>query len=334
MTVQRGFLVTRSGLSYLLITALILLLPTITPAQSFNPPQSFNPRKSYNPPQSYNPLTRQSLFFHDRSSKNSLLELGFGYSFGFDWILFRDGDNANFPPAKQDIPLDSLAFGLQGQTFLTSDLAVRAQGWINIPQKLRSDFVLYPATPVVTPGLTPTTRSWDTSARYIEGDLAVSYFFGLHGMPYAAGLTAGYRYIDLSYDSVQVSAPSGTFQGHFQVHIPYLGVYYGQTELVGSTFRLDILASPITLARLDSNRFQVPLPVQISGTSVTGFWFETLFEFSVPTSSGIFFGTFAKFNYLELNGDATMMDATKSTRFSMDSRKPLFVTGLNFSYRF
>ncbi len=324
---------TRIGLAYLFMTALILLLPTITAGQSFSPPESYNPRQKLNPPQSYNPLTWQSAFFHDCSSKQSSLQLEFGYSFGFNWILFRDGDNANFSPSKKDIPLDSLAVGLQGQTFLTDDLAVRAQGWINIPQKLRSDFVLYPATPTVTPGLTPTTTSWDTSARCIEGDLAASYFFGLHGMPYAAALTAGYRYIDLSYDSVQVAAPSGTFQDHFQVHIPYLGVYYGHTELVGSTFRLDILASPITLARLDSNRLQIPLPVQISGSSVTGFWFETLFEFSVPIS-GAFVGTFVKYNYLGLNGGATMSDGVKSTRFSMDSRKHLFITGLNFTYRF
>jgi hypothetical protein len=326
--------VTRSWLSYLTITALILLLPAIAPAQSFSPPQSYNLGKNYDPPQSYNPLTRQSLFFHDCSSKNSVLELGVGYSFGFNWILFRDGDNANFPPTKKDIPLQSPTFGIQGQTFLTSDLAVRVQGWANIPEKIRSDFVLYPATPTVQPGLVASTTSWDTSARGIEGDLSASYFFGLHGMPYAAGLTAGYRYLDLSYDSVQVAAPSGTFQDHFQVHIPYLGVYYGHTELVGSTFRLDILVSPFTLARLDSNRLQIPLPVRISGSAVTGCWFETLFEFSVPTSSGVFFGTFVKFNYLELNGGASMTDATKSTRFSMDSRKPLFVTGLNFSYRF
>jgi hypothetical protein len=329
---------TRKRLSYLIIAALILLLPTITSGQSFSPPQSYNPSKTLNPPQSYNPLKWQSAFFHDCSSKQSSLQLGVGYSFGFDWVLFRDGDNANFPPTKMDLPLDSPAFGIQGQTFLTSDLAVRAQGWINIPEKIRSDFVLYPATPTVTPGLTPTTTSWDTTARYIEGDLSASYFFGLRAMPYAAGLTAGYRFLDLSSDSVQVAAPSGTFQNHLQVHIPYLGVYYGHTELVGSTFRLDMIASPITLARLDSNRYQVPSPVRIDGHSVTGFWFETLFEFSVPIS-GVFVGTFWKFNYLELNGGATMSGTTntgaaKSTRFSMDSRRPLFITGLNLSYRF
>ncbi len=307
---------TRSRLPYLCITALILLLPTITAAQS------------------YNPVMGRSSFFHDHSPKNSSLELGLGYSFGFNWILFRDGDNANFLPTKKEIPLDSLAFGLQGHTFLTSDLAVGTQGWINIPEKIRSTFVLYPATPIVESGLATATTSWDTSARYIEADLSASYFFGLHGMPYAAGLTAGYRFTDLSYDSVQVSAPSGTFYDHFQVHIPYLGVYYGHTELIGSTFRLDLLMSPITLARLDSNRLQVPLPVQIDGHSVTGFWFESLFEFSVPVSGEAFVGAFAKYNYLELNGGATMMNAVQSTRFSMDSRKHLFITGLNLSYRF
>ena len=286
------------------------------------------------PAQGYQPLMGQPPYCDDQALQKSLLGLGFGYSFGFNWVLLRDGDNANFPPTKLDIPLDSLTFNVQGQTFLTSDLAVRVQGWINIPEKIRSDFVLYPATPTVTPGLTPTITSWNTTARYIEGDLSASYFFGLHGMPYAAGLTVGYRYNDLSGDSVQVSAPSGTFQNHFQVHIPYLGVYYGHTGFLGSTVRLDMLASPITLARLDSNRLQVPLPVQISGSSVTGCWFETLFDWSVPVARGAFVGAFAKFNYLELNGDATMMDAVQSTRFSMDSRKPLFVTGVNLSYRF
>jgi hypothetical protein len=311
---SKRFLVTRSGLSYLTITALMLLLPTILTAQGYYPPKV------------------QPHFSKDQGPKNSLLEAGFGYSFGFNKILLRDGDNANFAPIKKEIGLDSLAFAVQGETFVTSDLSVRIQGWINVPEKIRSDFVLYPPSPATN--LATATTAWDTSARYIEGDLSASYFFGLHGMPYAAGLTVGYRYNDLNYESVQVSAPSGTFYDHFQVHIPYLGVYYAHTGLIGSVVRLDLLISPITLARLDSNRLQVPLPVQIDGHAVTGFWFESFFDWSVPVSNGAFLGAFAKYNYLELNGGATMMNAVQSTRFSMDSRKHLFITGINLSYRF
>lgn len=257
------------------------------------------------------------------SHKKSLVQGGLGYSFGFNDILFRDGDNANFAPAKKEIGLDNMVFSVQGQTFATSDVAVRVQGWINIPQEIRSNFILDGAT-----------RSWDTQARQIEADLAAIYVFGFPGIPYAAGLTAGYRYCDLNYSSVQVAVPSGTFHDHFQIHIPYLGVYYTHRKFAGSVVRLDVLASTFPLSRLDSQRRQQLLITEIEGQSVTGFWFETLFEWATDVAEGAQIGLMAKYNYLELSGGATISNGIQATRFSMDSRKHLFVTGLTAGYRF
>jgi hypothetical protein len=264
-----------------------------------------------------------SSFSGHPSPEKSLVEGGFGYSFGFNQILFRDGDNANFAPAKKEIGLDSMVFEVQGQTSVSPDLAVRIQGWINIPREIRSNFILERIS-----------RSWDTQARQIEADLAAIYTFGFPGIPYTAGLIAGYRYCDLNYSSVQVPTPSGTFHDHFQVHIPYLGVYYRHDRFVGSVVRLDVVASPLTLSRLDSQLRQQPLITEIEGQSITGIWFETLFEWATDFSNGALVGLMAKYNYLELSGGATMRNGIQSTRFSMDSRKHLFVTGLTAGYRF
>ncbi len=72
---------------------------------------------------------------HQSSGKKSMLEARAGYLWGFNEILFRDGDNANIVPGKKEVGLDSIIFGLQGETFATDDLAVRAQAWINIPHE-------------------------------------------------------------------------------------------------------------------------------------------------------------------------------------------------------
>ncbi len=291
---------TRAHLKFLLILLVALIvMPTVAHAQH---PSSFSGPASH---------------------KKSLVEGAFGYSFGFNDILLRDGDNANFAPEKKEIGLDSMVFSVQGQTFVTSDVAVRVQGWINIPQEIRSNFIL-----------DGVTRSWDTQARQIEADLAAIYVFGFPGIPYAAGLTVGYRYCDLNYSSVQVAVPSGTFHDHFQIHIPYLGVYYTHHEFAGSIVRLDVLASAFPLSRLDSQRRQQLLITEIEGQSVTGFWFETLFEWTSDFSGGAQVGLMAKYNYLELSGGATVRNGIQSTSFSMDSRKHLFVTGLTVGYRF
>ncbi len=74
------------------------------------------------------------------SGKKSMLEARAGYLWGLQQILFRDGDNDGILPGKQKLDLDSMIFGLQGETFATEDLAVRAQVWLNIPMRIEATF--------------------------------------------------------------------------------------------------------------------------------------------------------------------------------------------------
>ncbi len=211
------------------------------------------------------------MFTHE-PSKKSLIEGRFGYLWGENEIRFRDGDNDNIAPGKKELNVNGLIFGLQGETFLMDDLAVRAQAWINVPQSLRSDFLLE-----------GTRQSWDTRAQFFEADLAAIYRIGLGGTPYAAGLTVGYRFENFDYKSALV-ASTGSFHDHIHVHIPYLGIYYAHSHFVGSVVRLDILASPLTLAQVDAAQDLAGSITTIDGQSVTGFWFESFFGWSKPIS--------------------------------------------------
>jgi hypothetical protein len=255
--------------------------------------------------------------------KKSLIEARTGYLWGINEIRFRDGDNSLIAPGNQELNVNGAVFGLQGETFLSTDLAVRAQAWINIPQALRSDFFL-----------DGTRQSWDTRAQFFEADLAVIYHLLPGVMPYTAGLTAGYRFDNFVYKSASVAVPGGSFHDHLHVHIPYLGIYYAHSHFVGSVLRLDVLASPFTLSRLDAAQDLAGTITQIDGQSLTGFWFESLFGWSRPIGRSAFLGLFIKYNYLGLSGGATLERNNASTRFSMDSWHNLFVTGLTASYTF
>jgi hypothetical protein len=255
--------------------------------------------------------------------KKSLIEARAGYLWGVNEIRFRDGDNAIIAPGKQELNVNGVIFGLQGETFAMKDLAVRAQAWINIPQALRSDFLL-----------DRTRSSWDTRAQFFEADLSVIYHLGLGGMPYTAGLTAGYRFDNFDYKSANVAVPGGSFHDHMHVHIPYLGIYYAHSNFVGSVVRLDILASPFTISRLDGAQDLAGSITQIDGQSLTGFWFESFFGWSRPIGQSAFLGAFAKYNYLGLSGGATVERDNSSTRFSMDSWHHLFMAGLTATYPF
>ncbi len=255
--------------------------------------------------------------------KKSVIEARAGYLWGINEIRFRDGDNAIIAPGKKDLNVSGVIFGLQGETFVMTDLAVRAQAWINIPQALRSDFLL-----------DRTSRSWDTRAQFFEADLSVIYHLGLGGMPYTAGLTAGYRFDNFDYKSANVAVPGGSFHDHLHVHIPYLGIYYAHSNFVGSVVRLDVLASPFTISRLDGAQDLAGSITQVDGHSLTGFWFESFFGWSKPIGQSAFLGAFAKYNYLGLSGGATVERDNSSTRFSMDSWHHLFVSGLTATYTF
>jgi hypothetical protein len=268
------------------------------------------------------PYPVPSPMFSHVPQKKWLIEARAGYLWGVNEIRFRDGDNAIIAPGKKELNVNGVIFGLQGETFAMKDLAVRAQAWINIPQELRSDFLL-----------DRTRRSWDTRAQFFEADLSIIYHLGLGGMPYTAGLTAGYRFDNFDYKSSLVAA-AGTFHDHIHVHIPYLGIYYAHSNFVGSVVRLDVLASPFTLSRVDGSQDFASSITQVDGTSLTGFWFESFFGWSRPVGRNAFLGAFAKYNYLGLSGGATLERDNASTRFSMDSWHHLFVTGLTATYTF
>jgi hypothetical protein len=255
--------------------------------------------------------------------KKSLIEARAGYLWGINEIRFRDGDNSIISPGKQELNVNGIIFGLQGETFVVKDLAVRAQAWINIPQALRSDFFL-----------DRTRRSWDTRAQFFEADLSVIYHLLLGGMPYTAGLTAGYRFDNFDYKSSLVAFPGGSFNNHIHVHIPYLGIYYAHSGFVGSVVRLDVLASPFTLSRVDGAQDIAGSITQVDGQSLTGLWFESFFGWSRPVGRSAFLGAFIKYNYLGLSGGATLERDNSSTRFSMDSWHNLFTTGLTATYTF
>jgi hypothetical protein len=152
-------------------------------------------------------------------------------------------------------------------------------------------------------------------------------------MPYSAGLRIGYRYNNFDYKSTRTAIPAGIAEDHVHVHIPYLGIHYANEALAGSLVRLDLLASPITLTRMDAERQYLGERMEISGQSLTGFWFESLFAWSWRVSERAFLGIFATYNYLELSGGATVnrvqAGTLNSTRFSLDSRSHVAATGLS-----
>jgi hypothetical protein len=260
---------------------------------------------------------------------------------GVNALWLRDGDNDNSPAGKKEISLESPVFGIQAETrAITDDLALRVQGWINLPQTTRGDFMLDRSAEAER---TLTARSWETESRYLAADVAAIYHlgpFGSHlnrlgsiGMPYTAGLVAGYRYTNFDFRSTRSAPPTGTFHDHFHIHIPYIGVHYAHEDFAGSLVRLDINASPFTLSRMDAERQLTGVITQFEGESVTGFWFESFFSWSKPVSDGAYIGMFVNYNYLELSGGATVDRAQSgvlnSTRFSMDTIGHLIMAGIS-----
>jgi len=261
---------------------------------------------------------------HAPSSKTGFAEARFGYLWGLNVINLRDGDNALIPPSKRDIELQGLLFGLAAGKFFSQDLGARVLAWIDVPQQVRCDFYIDGAE-----------RTWEVRPRFIAADISGIYRVGPLGMPLTAGLIAGYRYTDLDYDSRTASQPPGTLQDHFQIHIPYLGVYYANTAMFGSVVRLDVIFSPLTLCRLDSNGSWAGAVTQIQGASVTGHFFETYFNWSWPLSDSVLAGIFGNYTYLDLAGGATVVRGGRaSTRFSMDSNYNIGLAGITLTYTF
>jgi len=257
------------------------------------------------------------------SERKGELEARVGYLWGTNQIRFRDGDNSNLPPGQKEISLESPVFGIMGETFLSRDFALRAQGWINLPLTHRSDWLLE-----------PTARQWETEGRYLAADLSLIYHLGLGGMPYSAGLIGGYRYNEFDYTSVPGRAPGGNYDDHIHVHIPYLGVFYGNGDFAGTVVRLDVLISPLTMSTVDAEQHLLGVATQVTGQSLTGLWFESFFAWYWPTSRNARVGTFVNYNYLELSGGATVRRTGASTRFSLDSTTHLITVGVTAAYSF
>jgi len=257
------------------------------------------------------------------SERKGELEARAGYLWGTNQIRFRDGDNSNLPAGQKEVSLESPIFGIVGETFRSRDFALRAQGWINLPQSRRSDWLLE-----------PTARLWETEARYLAADVSLIYHLGLGGMPYSAGLAAGYRYNDFDYESLPGRAPAGNYEDHIHVHIPYVGVFYGNGNFAGTVVRLDVLISPLTMSRIDSEQHLQGVTTQVTGQSLTGLWFESFFAWYWPMSQNARFGAFVNYNFLELSGGATVRRTGASTRFSMDSTTHLVTAGLTAAYSF
>ena len=200
------------------------------------------------------------VYFVPSSTQKSMLEARAGYLWGVNALWLRDGDNGLIPPGKREVSLESPVFGIQGETRLFSDdLGARVQGWINVPETSRGDFLLDRG-----PGDVLTAYSWESDSRYVSADLSAVYHLGPFGrypnhlggigMPYTAALTAGYRYVNLDITSARHAAPVGTAEDHFHVHIPYLGLHYANEDFMGTLVRLDIQASPLTMSRIDGQR--------------------------------------------------------------------------------
>jgi hypothetical protein len=261
---------------------------------------------------------------HSQFSKTGFAEARFGYVWGLNEIRLRDGDNALIPPSKREIDLQGILFGAAAAKFVTDDLGIRIQGWIDVPTQMRNDFYM-----------DRTVASWDTRARYIVADLSFIYSIGPQNMPLTTGLMAGYRYNDFDYDSRTVGQPAGTFHDHLQIHVPYMGVYYANAGMLNSLVRLDVLYAPIIMCRLDSNEQRSSVVTQITGQAVTGQFFETFFSWSWPLSDSTLIGVFGNYTYMDLSGGATVVQGGRSsTRFSMDCPYNIGSTGLTLTYTF
>jgi hypothetical protein len=241
---------------------------------------------------------------------------------GVNRIFLRDGDNAQIGPEKREIGIQSPILQLQGQTRRSSDWLLRLQTWINLPQTYRHEW-----------SNSEKTEGWDTKAGTVGADLSGGYLLGLGGFPYSAAPVVGYRYENFRYDSTKVLDSQVSVDDRIQVHIPYIGVYYDNSDFVNSVVKLDLRTSFLTLAQIDSSGSPGARP-RLTGNSVLGFWFEAMFSWNVKISERSRMGFFADYYYLELTGGITADRSGKSTRFSLDSRLNTGVAGISFSYLF
>ncbi len=280
-----------------------------------------------------------SMAFCGKKPKESMIEARAGYQWGFHEIRWRDGDSPYIRPGKMVVPLDSIMFGLQGETFVSTDFALRAQVWMNITQEVRSNFYLSRQDPTNPPALfTPVPASfqsrWDSRARVLEADITAIYHLGLRGTPYAAGLTGGLKYNNFDYSSKRTGNASGTIQNHMHVYIPYTGVYYAHNDFLGAVARLDVSFSPLTILSLDAEQRLDTTITTFDGLSITGCQFGSNFEWSYAASESFLLGAVAKYDYQAVSGGVTLKTEGRSSRFSLDTWRHTIFGGICFTYLF
>ncbi len=257
------------------------------------------------------------------SKKETLIEVRPGYLWGMNEIWLRDGDNDHIAPFKKELTMNAPAVGILVETFARKNLAIRVQGWAGYPLNHRNEFYL-----------DEVTTAWDTDARYLSADIAAVYHLSLSPMPYTAGIIAGYRYYNFDYPSDTVAVPLGTYHDHMQVHVPHLGVYYAHGRLLGTVARFDFLASPLAIATIESERVQGDSSTSMEASALTGIFLDFYTAWSRQLTESLYLGAYGRYNYLEISGGATVRRGQPTTRFSLDSRHHLFMTGINVGYAF
>lgn len=297
----------------LLIMALItLVFPVTGPAFDMGP--FMGPRHV-----GMSPITKKTLF-----------EARVGALLGYSELRIREGDNDHVLAGRRNVDFHSWVFSAQAERFITQNLAVRAQGWINIPPAHKSDFFFDGGV------------QWRNTTQYAAFDLAGVLHFGRGMTPYSAGLIGGYRFNFFDIYSERPTKDQDEYKERSQVHIPYLGVYYAHSNFLGGVARLDLHASPIvvstvkgsSLTSINSRELRT-----LDGHSLTGIFFDSFLQWSIPLSDSFLAGAFARYEFLELHSGATVNShitgrSETETHFSMDSRFHKVLLGLSATFTF
>jgi hypothetical protein len=265
-------------------------------------------------------------------TKSAFLEARVGGLLGQGELRLREGDNDRVKPGRRNIDFSSWLFSAHGEKFVTDNLAVRVQGWANIPPSHKTDFFLDGGV------------QWETNTRYLAGDLAAVLHFGRGMTPYSAGLIGGYRHNFFQMYSERPIDPVDEYRERSQVHIPYIGVYYAHSNFLGLVARFDVHASPIALSTVRGSSRTSYRPYDeernLDGHSLTGIFFESFLQMNVPLSESFLAGAYARYDFLELHGGATVdsnrtdRTARTETRFSMDSRFHKLILGVSCAFTF
>jgi len=262
------------------------------------------------------------------SKRNSEIALGPGYFAGAHRMFLRDGNNNLITPEKREIGSQSPLLQATGQTRRSGDWLLRLQAWTNVPQTYRHDWWIYDKQE-----RRYVAQAWDTKALTAGADIAGGYLLGLGGFPYSAAPVVGYRYMTLRYDSTRVADSRENYYDRIQVHLPYIGVYYDNSDFVNSVVKLDLRTSVLTLAQINSSGSRALMPA-LAGNSVFGFWFEAMFSWNIWISERASMGLFAEYSYLEFTASVTASEGNSRTSFYLDSRSHAGSAGIVLSYLF